>query len=381
MGYFSRIKKIIVLVFIVFATLPLLSAGAYMIWMGASAFYEPLIVAGISAAVFSVAALVAAVIIVTKRLNPIENAADKLLDTFAEEQKEVIRLSSGKSPSRFIGGTIDYITGERMVTEVQADKQSLLKTAVMCADEIIWLRDGKEDRFIIPEIWRERYDGLNPKNGTALEEYIHPEDRMNFISALQVVCGASGRSISVNFRMECGDEKYIPVCIKIRSLYSDGVICAVGSISDINKLDELETSVREKYLMFDFAVRAVTDIIYEMDTAHDRFTILNKERWDEMFDLPHNGAFSLHRSGYAELVHPDYLHGFTERFSDYDHLLFMPEKTLSYDYRIKKRDGSWCWVRHTVFCVKEQNGHVSKIVGLITDLSEKNHAEHQGEQK
>ncbi|MBO5377502.1 MAG: PAS domain-containing protein [Ruminiclostridium sp.] len=381
MGYFSRIKKAILAVFLFFATIPLLSAGIYMIYLGATAAYRPLVIAGIAAAVFSVAALTAATIIMISRINPIENAADKLLDTFAEEEKEVIRLSSGKSPSRFIGGTIDYITGERMVTEGQAGRQCLIEAAVLCADEIIWMRDGKEDRFIVPESWNRHYDGFSLENGTVLEEYIHPEDRTEFASALQVVCAASGRSISVNFRLRCAENEYIPVCIRICSQYSDGKICAAGSISDINKLDELEVSVREKYLMFDFAVRAVTDIIYEMDTEHDRFTILNKERWNEMFDLPLNGAFSLHRSGYAELVHPDYFKGFTERFSDYDHLLFMPERTLSYDYPVKKRDGSWCWVRHTVFCVKERNGHTAKIVGLITDLSEKNHTEQQEEQK
>ncbi len=381
MGYFGRLKKMILLVFLFFGTIPLMAAGIYMIYLGASASYMTLTVAGIIAAVFSVAALAVASFMAVSRMNPIETAADKLLDTFAEDEKEVIRLSSGKSPSRFIGGTFDYIAGERMVMGKQAGMHGLIETAALCTDEILWLHDADGDRYIVSDMWKERYGGLDITNGTPLEEYIHPDDRNNFVSALQVVCGGAQRNISMNFRMKAGSEKYIPVCIRIHSVWTDGGVCAAGSISDVNKLDELETSVREKYLMFDFAVRAVTDIIYEMDTEQDRFTILNKERWNEMFDLPVNGAFSLQRSGYAELVHPDYFKGFTERFSDYDHLLFMPERTLSYDYRIKKRDGEWCWVRHTVFCVKEKDGHASKIVGMITDLSEKNHAEQQGEQK
>lgn len=381
MGYFGRLKRMILATFLFFGTIPLLAAGIYMIYLGARASYTPLVIAGIVAAVFSVAALTAASLIAVSRINPVETAADKLLETFAEEEKEIIRLSSGKSPSRFIGGTIDYITGERMVTEKQAGKHGLMETAALCTDEILWIRDGQGDRYIISNMWKERYGGLSLTNGISLEEYVHPEDRNNFISALQVVCGGAGRNISVNFRLKSCDEVYIPVCIRICSVCADGGICAAGSISDINKLDELEISVREKYLMFDFAARAVTDIIYEMDTEQDRFTILNKERWNEMFDLPVNGAFSLQRSGYAELVHPDYFKGFTERFESYDHLLFMPERTLSYDYRIKKKNGEWCWVRHTVFCVKEKDGHASKIIGLITDLSEKNHTEHQGEQK
>lgn len=380
MGYFGRLKRMILTVFLIFGTLPLLGAGIYMIYLGGSASYEPLVVAGIISAVFSVISLTVAAAMALSHMNPIESAADKLLETFAEEEKEVIRLSSGKSPSRFIGGTIDYVAGERMVTEGQAGRQELLETAVLCAGNIVWFREKKGDSYIIPEIWKECYNGISLVNGTSLEEYIHPEDRANFTSAIQVVSAAAGRSIAVNFRLEYGNERYIPVCVQVRSVESGGGVGTVGVISDANKLDELETSVRERYLMFDFAVRAVTDIIYEMDTEQDRFTILNKERWNEMFDLPLNGAFSLHRSGYAQLVHPDYFKGFTERFSDYDHLLFMPEKTLSYDYRIKKKDGGWRWVRHTVFCVKEKNGHASKIVGLITDLSEKNHAEQQGGQ-
>lgn len=376
MGYFSRLKKIILTVFLVFGTLPLLFAGIYMIYLGAVASYEPVVIAGIAAAVFSVAALTAAAVIVINRVNPIENAAEKLLETFGEEEKEVIRLSSGKSPSRFLGGTMDYLAGERMVTEGQAGRQELLETASLCTGEIIWLRERKGDSYIIPDEWKERFEGFELSDGTAVEEYIHPEDKSSFASAIQVVCAAAGRHISLSFRIKCGGG-FIPVCAEIRSAQADGAVCAAGSFCDINKLDELETSVKEKYLMYDFAARAVTDIIYEMDTEQDRFTILNKERWNEMFDLPLGGAFSLHRSGYAQLVHPDYFKGFTERFSDYDHLLFMPDKTLSYDYRIKRKGGDWCWVRHTVVCVKEKDGKALKIIGLITDLGEKKQGEQQ----
>ncbi len=371
MGYFSRLKKMIIAVFLIFGTLPLSGAGIYMIYLGAVASFRPLVIAGIAAVAFAVAALTAASVIVINRMNPIENAADRLLDTFGEDEKEVIRLSSGKSPSRFIGGTIDYLAGERMATEGRVSRQELFETASLCTGEIIWLREKKGDSFIIPESWKERYKGFELVNGIHLDEYVHDDDKVNFASAMQVVSAASGRQISVNFRLRYAEDGFIPVCAQVRSAENDGVICIAGSISDIQRLDELETSVREKYLMYDFAVRAVTDIIYEMDTSEDSFTILSKERWNEMFDLPMNGSFSIHRSGYAGLIHPDYFKGFTERFADYDHLLFMPEKTLSYDYRIKVKDGSWCPVRHTVVCVKEHNGHVQKIVGLITDLSDK----------
>ncbi len=381
MGYLSRLKKMILIVFLMFGTLPLTGAGIYMIYLGSRAYYNALIVAGIAAVVFAVGALTAACVIVLSRINRIEDAADRLLDTFGEEEKEIIRLSSGKSPSRFIGGTIDYLAGERMATEGHAAKKELFETASLCTGEIIWLREKKGDSFIIPAVWKERYKGLELENGVSLEEYIHPDDRGGFISAMQVVSAASGRRISVNFRLGYDNSNYIPVCAEVRSAETDGIVCTAGSISDIQKRDELETAVREKYLMYDFAVRAVTDIIYEMDTTQDSFTILSKERWNDMFDLPMNGSFSVHRSGYAGLIHPDYFKGFTERFSDYDHLLFMPEKTMSYDYLIKKRDGSWCPVRHTVVSVNEQDGHVRKIVGLITDLSKRKNTDLQEDQK
>lgn len=371
MGYFSRLKKIILTVFLVFGTLPLTAAGIYMIYLGSRAYYTNLVVAGIAAVVFAVAALTASAIIVMSRINPIETAADKLLDTFEEDEKEVIRLSSGKSPARFIGRTIDYLAGERMQTVGHTARQELFETASLCTGEIIWLREKKGDSYIIPGAWKERYEGLELSNGTALDEYVHPDDENDFSSAMQVVSAAAGRRIAINFRLRYGADNYIPVCAEVRSAETDGVVCTAASINDLRKLDELEASVKEKYLMYDFAVRAVTDIIYEMDTAEDSFTILSKERWNEMFDLPMNGSFSVHRSGYAGLIHPDYFKAFTERFSDYDHLMFMPEKTLSFDYLIKKKDGSWCPVRHTVVSVNEQNGHVRKIVGLITDLSGK----------
>lgn len=376
MGYFSRLKKMIISVFLIFGTLPLIIAGSYMIYLGDRAAYNTLVVMGVGSVIFAVASLVASVAIVLHRINPVENAADKLIDTFGDDEKEVLRLSSGKSPSRFIGGTMDYLAGERMAAGNHICRQELFETASLCTGRVIWLREKRGDSFVVPDGWKKRYPGFKLENGTPIEDYIHPDDKEGFTSALQVVTAAAGRFISVNFRLV-----YEDICIsaaaEIRSVETDGIICAAGAVSDICSADSSETDAREKHLMYNFAVSAVNDIIYELDTEKDCFDIMNKERWESMFGLPLNGTYSVCRSEYAKLIHPDYLQGFLDRFSAVDSLLFMPERTMSYDYRIKKKDGNFTWVRHTIVCVKEKDGRACKIVGLISDLTEKNRREQE----
>lgn len=371
MEYLKKLKKNIIIIFLLFCTLPLSIVGGGLLYFGITR--SNVLFNAIGSFILFIAFFSAffVCVIVKDKLSLFEKDIMELLNTLSEAEKDVLFLSSGKNPIKFIHLLIDYLAGKRILAENNENQRHAFEAAALCTNEIIWRKEDEYEGFIVPEIWRQRYPGLLFNEGTKFEDYVHPDDLEAFTSALQVMMAKTERKTVVNFRLCTGDEKYAEVRLEARSVENHGKVCAVGAVTDVTKINELEATVREKYLMYHFALSAVPDIIYEVDVTIDRFTILTPDRWNELFDLPLNGDFTFHRASYAALIHPDNIHGFRDRFGNYDHLVFMPDKRVSYDYRIKRKNNDWTWVRHSVTCVKEENGHALKVIGLISDINEK----------
>ena len=370
MGYFKKLKKNILVIFLIFSTLPLGVVGGWLLYMGitkSNVFINAVGSLILFVAIFSVVV----VVMLINRFSSVEKAFENLMTTLSNSEKQVLELSAGKNPIRYFHSLIDYLAGKRIIVEENDNQHKKFETAALCTDEIIWCREGERDSFIIPEIWKQRYPNISFNDETYINDYVHSEDIATFNSALDVMMAKAGRKTVTSFRLSVGSDKYISARLEARSIERGEKVHAVGAIVDVTKITELETTIREKYLMYHFALSAVPDVIYEVDVTTDTFSILNPERWNELFDLPLNGGFTLHRASYAALIHPDNIQGFRDRFGNYDHLVFMPDKRVSYDYRIKRKNNDWTWVRHSVTCVKEEDGHALKVVGLISDINEK----------
>lgn len=374
MGFFAKLKKQIILISAIFCFIPLLIAGGFMIYYYFVYDKPDMLFMGIFIlflSIFSSAFICKKAI---GYLNPLEKATAKLFDALSEDEKKVLSLSAGNTPTHFVYALIDYTAGKQIVSGSNAQQRKLFEAAADCTEEIIWRRDEHGDFYYIPEIWRSRYGDINLKNGVMLEEYIHPDNIEEFSNEMKILTAESGRKFAMNILLNAG-ERCISVGITIRSSEVGGKVCCVGVMSDSEKILEFEDTIKEKYLMYHFALRAISDILYEVDVPENKYIILNPERWSAIFDIPLNGNFSFHRSSYYELIHPDNQKGFKDRFGNYDHLLFMPDRSITYDYRIRHKNSDWIWVRHSVTSVKDENGHVLKVIGHISDINEKKRQE------
>jgi len=371
MGHFRKLKKNILILFLLLSTIPLGIVGGALLYMGITKSNIFMNAIGSLVVFIAIFTTITVIMVLKTKFSAIVKAFENLIDTLSPSEKEVLELSAGKSPIRYIHSLLDYLAGKRILAENGENQRKFFEATALCTDEIIWRRDEESESFIVPEIWKQRYPHIAFEENSVITDYVHSEDLSALNSALEVMLVKSGRRAVVNFRFLTGEDTYISARLEARSVENRGKIFAVGAISDITKTIELESTIREKYLMYHFALNAVPDIIYEVDVETDAFTILNPERWNELFDLPLNGGFTLHRASYAALIHPDNIQGFRDRFGNYDHLVFMPDKRVSFDYRIKRKNNDWTWVRHSVTCVKEEDGHALKVVGLISDINEK----------
>ncbi len=374
MDFFARLKQRIMLAFFFFSTLPLVATGGYLICDSFAHNSTIMLIFGSAAVFIAFASVVFAMRIIAVRLKSVEKAVDRLFETLSKEERDILSVSVENNPSKLVYATMDYIAGKRMISGSNTQQKMLFEAVADCTEEIIWRRDESGDSYSVPEEWKQRYPGIALENGTPLENYIHPDSLDEFKAAMGIMTARAGRKYAINVMLKAGD-KYISAGITARSSEIGGKVCAAGAFTDIAKTQEFENTIKEKYLMYHFALRAVPDIIYEVDIPSDQYSVLNPDRWNATFDIPLSGDFSFHRNTYATLIHPDNLQGFRDRFGNYDHLLFMPDRSITYDYRIRHKNGDWIWVRHSITGVKDEDGHVLKIVGLISDINEKKRQE------
>ena len=374
MEYFKRLKKQILAVFLIFCTLPLSVAGGYLVFLYFRYDEKLLLVSGVGIIGMAVFSLLLSAYKMAGDLKPIKSAMERLSSTLSPEENEIINMAAENDPMKHLYALVDYTAGKRMTAGSSKQQRDLFDAAADCTDEIIWRRDNEGDEYFVPEIWKIRYPELHLENGTPLENYIHDEDVAELRSAFEVMNAKHGRKTAMNIRIKAGG-KYISTGFTACSSEVGGMICSAGAFVDSEKIAEFENAIEEKYTMYHFALRAVSDIIYEVSVQEDKYVILNPQRWNATFDIPLNGDFSFHRQSYAKLIHPDNLEGFKDRFGNYDHLLYMPEKSITYDYRIRHRNQDWIWVRHSITCVKDEDGKVLKVIGLISDINEKKRQE------
>lgn len=373
MEQYKRIRRRVLIVFSIFGFIPLASAGVLMIVRGGQD--AVMLTAGIVLLAILLFAVICTFICMKKHLYMLVSTGNRLIGTLEDEEREIIVNAAGGDPFAMMAGTFDYIAGKRMTAGSSRRLSAIYETAIRCTDAIVWINDKGTEEYIIPESWRKCYPELTLKSGETLISYLDPECVGEFCSAQRTVLANAGSEASVNARIRTAEEGFTAVTIRLSSLQTDDGTAAVAAIHDMDRIAELEKTVQEKYLMYHFVLQAVSDIIYEVDVDEDRYSIVNPGRWNEMFNIPVNGVFSQNRSMFGDIIHPDNKAGFYDRFGNYDHLVFMPDRSITYDYRILRKNGDWTWVRHTITCVKAEGGHAVKVIGMIYDINEKKQQE------
>ena len=373
MEQYKRIRRRFLIVCSIFGFIPLALAGVLMIVRGGNDVV--LLTVGIVFLALLALGVVFAAIWLKKQLYMLVSAGNRLVGTLSDDDREILHNASGGNPFAMLAGTFDYIAGKRMVASNNSRLSELYETAIRCTDAIVWKDERGAESYIIPESWRKCYPGFTLKNGEPLISYLDPECAEEFRSAKRSVMANVGSEASVNARIRTAEEGFTAVTIRLSSVQTENGAATVAAIHDMDRIAELERTVQEKYLMYHFVLQAVSDIIYEVDVDEDRYSIVNPGRWNEMFNIPVNGIFSRNRSMFGDIIHPDNKAGFYDRFGNYDHLVFMPDRSITYDYRILRKNGDWTWVRHTITCVKAEGGHAVKVIGMIYDINEKKQQE------
>jgi PAS domain S-box-containing protein len=144
-----------------------------------------------------------------------------------------------------------------------------------------------------------------------------------------------------------------------------------GVLYDVTAQKELQertTELRQSEERFRLVAEATSDLIYEWDITTNRLD------WFGDIDSAlgfESGEFPRTIEAWADRIHPDDRAG----LANYMKCLRESVNVIKEEYRIRRKDGTWCyWAEHGM-PVLDNEGHPRKWIGACVDITERKEAQ------
>ena len=336
---------------------------------------------GIAVSVTMLLADLVLIWVLNKKLPRSINALlSKFGEIFTAEEMDALRKISGDD-AELLKNTLDYFSSKSTDNAADMERVNAQAEASMSNSNYIFImyrEDTNSFIFYFPEYWEKTYGTIEIKPNDKLENYVVDENLPILRNSLIMVKSKPDRRFSIAVRMRINHHNTILVNIRCCSIAGEnGKVIVMGAIIDAETKRRLEAEISEKYNMYKFVLATVPDIVYEVYVPTGKFTLLNPDAWYELFDVDvDSGNFEESRRPFWTKIHPDYREAFLDRFMSYDHILLLPDKSLTFEYRVMNRNGDWVWIEHSVKVVSQlENGKPLTVIGRMCNINERKRRE------
>lgn len=320
-------------------------------------------------AVVCAAFAMAATAYFTRMKKHFDDAFESVLSAFSVEKTEALRELGGGEPSP------EQLA--RWVCEQAENNKKAAYDAVIAnaandlSTEVYW--EISDERTILDcgSYWNSTYGYNDIERLNDVRSVLSESTRTEFERAVRTLKEKTAKSFSIVGDLKLTPQKTVKVNIRGRLAETDqSKSVIVGFLQDIQEQTDLYAQLESARIKENFLLSSDGDVIYEVDVPENRLYSLNPTASKELFGLSSMSDFDGERRPYWKLIHPDYQEGFVDRFFDYNHMMIMPEHSMSYDYKIKNKSGDYIWVQHQAQVTLARNGEVLKVIGRISNINE-----------
>ncbi len=296
------------------------------------------------------------------------------------DEAVLIRDTDG-TPRFWQGVMVDITeqkTSEHLLRSAEERYRALVEhiPAVVYAEAIV---ATPEEFYISPQV--ERAFGYTPDEWRFTEhfwhDHIHPEDRAGVI-ATNDEANRTGLTYRTEYRFLAADGRYLWIQDEAeRVLDEDGTpLFWQGVLVDITPQKEAEQRLRETEARYRALVEHIPAAVYLQAPDADPSKFYISPQVEELFGYTPQ-AWVSDVDFWQDRIHPDdradVMEGDTRTDTDADTDTPAP---FVHEYRFRKADGSWCWVRdEAVFVPTDGAGGFWQ--GFILDITQRKQSEEQ----
>jgi two-component system sensor histidine kinase/response regulator len=285
-----------------------------------------------------------------------------------------------KAIARIVEQNLDEASREQekrelqRVADLQASAHARLSRLLNASPAVIYCRQasGKyEPTFVSESI--SRLFGITPReysdNPDLWKERVHPEDVPRIGEWLEHVFDSDDHAIEYRYRRPDGSYCWV---IDEQHIIRDNVgnpLEIVGSWIDITARKHAEEARESARAQLDHLLSAAPVVLYSFAATGDYEPTFVSPNIQHML-----GYSTEEYLGHADFwrchVHPDDL----DEVEAKQGVLFQTGEH-SFEYRFRKKDGSYCWVSDEQHVTRDASGHPIEVVGSWSDIDARKSAE------
>ncbi|HLV36430.1 MAG TPA: PAS domain S-box protein [Spirillospora sp.] len=328
-------------------------------------------------------------------------------DAWAASQEHIARLKAGGSlpvyEHRFRHRNGDEVIAEVNLTLVSDDEgrplyiQSVARDITTRKQAEAALRTSEERYRIISELISDfAYAFRVEPDGALIQEWMtedsfrritgydsetllkrgyhtlyHPDDRARVDADRQRLL--AGEHISEQYRIITSSGELRWLLIDRFPVWDDGrqgVIRFYGVARDITEQKEVEIALRQSEERFRLVAKVISDGIYDWDVLKGRNW--HSDGYTETFGETDPNISEI--VGWFNRIHPDDAAAVVDSQMRAIH---EGAPSWSSEYRMRRRDGRYATVADRALIVRDAQGRLTRLIGAITDITERKAAEKQ----
>lgn len=267
------------------------------------------------------------------------------------------------------------ITDRKLVEEQLRSSEERFQLVATATRQAVWDWEPRENRLWTNATYRQSYGGPNLSQESVVEwwrRHIHPLDRDRVMAQLPPADADGRQQWTLEYRLLRLNGTYAHVLDRGYVIYDRQREPArmLGCLMDVSELKETELKLRESEERFQLVTRATREAVWDWELS--RGTVWRSEGFTVLFGYqPDDIEDQL--SWWVERIHPD----------DRPRVMAQlptpgentPLKQCSYEYRFRRRDGTYADVLDRGFFMFRADGVVYRMVGSMLDLTERRRAE------
>ena len=270
----------------------------------------------------------------------------------------------------FLGfvGTSKDITDRKLAAQALESSEEKFRQLAENIHEVFWVMSPEANKvlYISPayeQVW-ERTCASNYQNPMSWMEAIHPDDRerAGLLAAKQM----AGERITSEYRITTpgGEEKWIQARTYPVRDPAGKLIRIVGIAEEITESKHTLQALQSSEERFRQLAENIREVFWMKNAGSDEFLYVSpayEQVWGRSCASIYQDPASR-----LEAIHPDDLEQCRLSFAKQMH-----GDNVESEYRIRTPDEQEKWIRDRAFPVRDKDGHIIRLVGIIEEITER----------